>query len=180
MKAFRCLALFVLLLPLIAMAEEAKEKDNQTQKWTVTLGLVTRHVDPSDNTNESSRLLGLSYSNWVAARFSNSYDEASVFCGRRLQTKELHHPRYTDFFYSGKSICRSFTRLRRSFSQPRWRQLDRAAHGRTRIQKNRHRNALCPDTQWRGLHQLFDLSVLTSHKKNRPSKIPATPTNRQK
>jgi len=104
MITFRYLALLVLvvlLLPLIAMAEETKKNDNQTQKWTVILGLVTRHIEPSDNTNESSRMLGLSYSNWVTARFANSYDEASVFCGRRFQTKELHHPRYTDFFIQG-------------------------------------------------------------------------------
>ena len=99
MITFRYLALLVVvLLPLIAMAEETKRNDNQPQKWTVILGLVTRHIEPSDNTNESSRMLGLSYSNWVTARFANSYDEASVFCGKRFQTKELHHPHYTDFY----------------------------------------------------------------------------------
>jgi hypothetical protein len=101
MKAFRYLALFVLLLPLMAMAEETKKKDNQTQKLTIILGLITHHIEPSDNTNESTRMLGLSYSNWTMARFTNSYHEASVFCGKRLQTKELHHPRYTDFFIQG-------------------------------------------------------------------------------
>jgi len=100
MIAFRYLALFVLLLlPLTALAEETKKKDSQTQKWTIILGLVTRHIDPSDDTNESSRMLGLSYSNWTMARFTNSYDEASVFCGKRFQTKELHHPHYTDFIF---------------------------------------------------------------------------------
>jgi len=101
MIAFRYLALFVvvlLLLPLVAMAEETKKKDNQTQKWTIILGLVTQHIDPSDDTNESSRMLGLSYSNWAMAHFTNSYDEASVFCGRRFQTKELRHPHYTVLF----------------------------------------------------------------------------------
>ena len=102
MIAFRYVALFVfLLLPLMAMAEETKKKDNQTQKWTLILGLATRHIGPSDDTNESSRMLGLSYSNWFTTRFTNSYDEASVFCGRRLQTKELHHSRYPDFFLQG-------------------------------------------------------------------------------
>ncbi len=102
MIAFRYLALFVLLLlPLMAKAEEIKEKVNQTQNWTIILGLVTRHVGPSDDTNESSRMLGLSYSNWVMTRFTNSYDEASVFWGRRFQTKELRHPHYTDFFIQG-------------------------------------------------------------------------------
>ena len=101
MIAFRYVALFVLLLPVMAMAEETKGKDNQTQKWTIILGLVTRHIDSSDDTNESSRMLGLSYSNWFTTRFTNSYDEASVFCGRRFQTKELHHPRHPDFFIQG-------------------------------------------------------------------------------
>ena len=104
MITFRYLALLVLvvlLLPLIAMAEEIKKTDNQTQKWTVILGLVTRHIEPSENTNDSNRMLGLSYSNWTMARFTNSYNEASVFCGKRFQTKELRDPRYTDFFIQG-------------------------------------------------------------------------------
>jgi len=102
MIAFRYLVLFVLLLlPLMAMAEETKEKDDQAQNWTVILGLVTRHVAPSDDTNDSSRMLGMSYSNWVMARFTNSYDDASVFWGRRFQTKELRHPRYPNFFIQG-------------------------------------------------------------------------------
>jgi hypothetical protein len=102
--AFRYLVLFLLLLllmPLMAMTEETKKKDKQTQKWTITLGLVTRHVNPTDDTNESNRMLGLSYSNWVMTRFTNSYDEASVFGGRRFQTKELHLPRFNDFFIQG-------------------------------------------------------------------------------
>ncbi len=69
MIAFRYLALsavVVVFLPLTAMAEETKKNDNQTQKWTVILGMVTGHIEPSDNTNESSRMLGLSYSKWVS------------------------------------------------------------------------------------------------------------------
>ena len=85
----------------MAMTEETKEKYQQTPKWTIILGLITRHVSPSDDTNESTRMLGLSYSNWVMARFINSYDDASFFLGKRFQTKELHHPRYTDFFIQG-------------------------------------------------------------------------------
>ena len=117
MIAFRYLALFVvvlLLLPLVAMAEETKKKDNQTQKWTIILGLVTQHIDPSDDTNESSRMLGLSYSNWAMAHFTNSYDEASVFCGRRFQTKELRHPHYTDFFIQGICLSGCFRRIRKT------------------------------------------------------------------
>ncbi len=153
MIAFRYLALFVLLLmPLMAMAEETKQKDNQTQKWTIILGLITAHISPSDDTNESTRMLGLSYSNWVMLRFTNSYDEASFFCGRRLQTKELRHPPLRRFFYPGKSICRSFTRLLRSCTQHRWSDRGRTAYGRIRIQKNRPGNTLYPDIQRRGVH----------------------------
>ncbi len=102
MVAFRYLALFgLLLLPLIANAEETKQKDNQTQKAAIIIGLFTRHLNPSDNTNESTRMLGFSYSNWIIARFTNSYDEASFFSGRRFQTRELHHPRHTDLFIQG-------------------------------------------------------------------------------
>lgn len=103
MIASRSLVLIVLflLLPLIAMAEETKGKNNQRQKWTIIMGLITRHINPSDDTNDSTRMLGLSYSNWVISRFTNSYDQASFFSGRRFQTKKLRHSRNTDFFIQG-------------------------------------------------------------------------------
>ena len=32
---------------------------------------------------------------------SHTCDRAAVFCGKRFQTKELHHPHYTDFYIQG-------------------------------------------------------------------------------
>jgi len=83
------------------MAEDIRGKENQTQEWDMIMGLFTRHVNPSSNTNETTGMLGFSYSNWVVHTFNNSYDERSFFGGRRFQTKALRHPRNRKFFVQG-------------------------------------------------------------------------------
>jgi hypothetical protein len=88
-------------MPLTGMAEETEAKENQVQQWAITVGLFTRHINPSSGTNESLRMLGLSYSDWVILGFSNSYDEQSFFGGKRFQTKKISHPRNRDFFIQG-------------------------------------------------------------------------------
>ena len=95
------LSVFVLLMPLTGMAEETKGKEDQAQQWAITLGLFTRHVNPSSDTNEHSGMLGLSYTDWVILGFSNSYDEQSFFGGRRFQTRKISHPRNRNFFIQG-------------------------------------------------------------------------------
>jgi hypothetical protein len=102
-NALRSLILSVLifLIPLSAMAENRRGKENQEQEYDITLGLFTRHVNPSSNTNETTGMLGFSYSNWVVHTFNNSYEERSFFGGKRFQTKALRHPRYRKFFVQG-------------------------------------------------------------------------------
>jgi len=102
-NAFCRLVLFVLILlmPLSGIAGETEEAENQTIEWGIILGLFTRHVNPSSNTNETTKMLGLTYSNWVVQRFSNSYSESSIFGGRRFHTKKVGHPRNNNFFIQG-------------------------------------------------------------------------------
>lgn len=95
------LPLLILLMPLSGMAQETEEKENQAHEWAITLGLFTRHVNPSKNTNDSTRMLGLSYSNWIMLGFSNSYHERSFFGGKRFQTKKIGHPSNSNFFVQG-------------------------------------------------------------------------------
>lgn len=95
------LSVLILLMPLTGMAEETEGKENPAQQWAITLGLFTRHVNPSSDTNDHSGMLGLSYSDWVILRFSNSYHERSFFGGKRFHTKEIGHPRNSNFFIQG-------------------------------------------------------------------------------
>jgi hypothetical protein len=95
------LSALVLLMPLKGMAEETEKTESPTQQWAMTLGLFTRHVNPSSDTNEHSGMLGLSYSDWFILGFSNSYHDRSIFGGRRFQTKKIHHSRNSNFFVQG-------------------------------------------------------------------------------
>jgi len=95
------LSVLILLMPLTGMAEETEEKENQTIEWGIIVGLFTRHVNPSGNTNESTRMMGLTYSDWVVQRFNNSYSESSIFGGRRFHTKKIGYPRNKNFFIQG-------------------------------------------------------------------------------
>lgn len=95
------LSVLVLLVPLKGMAEETVGKESPTQHWAITLGLFTRHVNPSDDTNEHTGMLGLSYSNWFLLGFSNSYHDQSFFGGRRFQTKKINHSSNSNFFVRG-------------------------------------------------------------------------------
>jgi hypothetical protein len=102
-NVFRSLVLstLIFLIPLSAIAEDRRGKENQAQEYDITLGLFTRHVNPSSNTNETTGMLGFSYSNWVVHTFNNSYEERSFFGGKRFQTKALRHPRNRKFFVQG-------------------------------------------------------------------------------
>ncbi len=95
------LSILVFLMPLTGMAEETDGQENQVQQWAITVGLFTRHVNPSSGTNEHSGMLGLSYSNWAILGFSNSYHDQSFFGGRRFQTKKIHDSGSSNFFVRG-------------------------------------------------------------------------------
>ena len=95
------LCVLLLLTPITGMAEETEGQEALAPRWGITVGLFTRHVNPSGNTNESTKMLGISYSDWYVLTFSNSYDERSVFGGRRFHTKKISHPSNTTFFIQG-------------------------------------------------------------------------------
>ncbi len=95
------LSVLILLMPLTGMAEETVDKESQTQQWGIMLGLFTRHVSPSKNTNDDTEFLGLSYSDWVVQTFSNSHHQRSFFGGKQFHTKKLGHPRDRNFFIQG-------------------------------------------------------------------------------
>ena len=95
------LSVLVFLMPLTGMAEETADTENQTQQWGIILGLFTHHVNPSDNTNDSTGMLGLSYSDWGVIGFKNSYHDRSFFGGKRFHTKKIGHPRNSNFFIQG-------------------------------------------------------------------------------
>lgn len=94
-------SVLILLTPMTGMTEETEGQENQAPQWGITVGLFTRHVNPSGNTNESTKMLGLSYSDWYVLRFSNSYHERSVIGGKRFHTKKISHPRNKNFFIQG-------------------------------------------------------------------------------
>jgi hypothetical protein len=95
------LSVLILLTPMTGSAEEIQDRETQAPRWGIFVGLFTRHVNPSGNTNESTKMLGVSYSDWHALRFSNSYHERSVFGGRRFHTKKIGHPRNKNLFIQG-------------------------------------------------------------------------------
>ena len=68
---------------------------------SLLLGLYTRHVDPSDDTNESSQLLGLGYRDYTVAGFVNSYDDQSYFAGKRFHTQKFSRGGNGDWFVQG-------------------------------------------------------------------------------
>ena len=95
------LSVLLLLIPLTGMTEETEEKETPAGQLDIILGLFTRHVNPSDNTNDATKMLGLSYSDWGVITFSNSYHDRSFFGGKRFHTKKIGHPRNGNFFIQG-------------------------------------------------------------------------------
>ena len=53
------LSVLILLTPMTGSAEEIQDRENQAPRWGIFVGLFTRHVNPSGNTNESTKMLGV-------------------------------------------------------------------------------------------------------------------------
>ena len=60
-----------------------------TGEYSVMISFWTRHVDPSDNTNENTGMIAISYNDYIVSRFMNSYHNQTFFGGKRLHTKEF-------------------------------------------------------------------------------------------
>ena len=83
---------------LLAPPQASYGKDAGT---SLLLGLYTRHVDPSDDTNEYSELIGLGYRDYTVASFVNSYHDRSYFAGKRFHTRRFSPGGTDDWFVQG-------------------------------------------------------------------------------
>lgn len=100
--ATACLVVLVVIVSeRYATAEEDTGPPEKTVDMSITLGLMTRHVKPSDDTNEDSDFLALSYKKFSMARFINSYHDETWFGGLNYRTSQLHLFEGSDFFLQG-------------------------------------------------------------------------------
>ena len=60
-----------------------------TGEFSMLIGFWTRHVDRSDDTNEKTGMIALSYDDYIVSRFINSYNDETFFAGKRLHTKKF-------------------------------------------------------------------------------------------
>ena len=68
---------------------------------SLLVGLYTRHVDPSGDTNEATEFIGLGYRDYTVASFVNSYHDQSYFAGKRYPTRRFHLWGGDDWFVQG-------------------------------------------------------------------------------
>lgn len=94
----------LLLLALAVSAGSAGAADDPPQVGVMTW-LWTRHVNPGSDTNDRSRFLGLGYRDWYAAAFVNSYDDFSVFGGRKFDLHDARLSASGDFFLRFKGYA---------------------------------------------------------------------------
>lgn len=109
-KFFRLIATTACFLVLVGIASEkcatAETEAKPPQKAediSITLGLVTRHLKPSDDTNEDSDFIGLSYKKFSMARFINSYHDETWFGGINVRTSKLNLFKDSDFYLQGNA-----------------------------------------------------------------------------
>jgi hypothetical protein len=84
-----------------AIAEEEAIPSQESVDMSITLGLVTRHVAPGDDTNEDSDFIALSYDQYSISRFKNSYDDETWFGGVNYRTPKLNIFKASDFYFQG-------------------------------------------------------------------------------
>jgi hypothetical protein len=53
------------------------------------IGLWTRHVDSSDDTNEKTGMIAILYNDYMISRFINSYHDETFFAGKRFHTRKF-------------------------------------------------------------------------------------------
>ena len=100
--ATACLVVLVVFVSeRYASAEEETNQPEKTVDMSITLGLLTRHVKPSDDTNDDSDFLALSYKKFSMARFINSYHDETWFGGLNYHTSKLNLFEGSDIFLQG-------------------------------------------------------------------------------
>lgn len=65
-----------------------------TADFSLLVGFWTRHVDPSDDTNEKTDMIALLYNDYMVSRFINSYNDETFLVGKRFYTKKLALPEF--------------------------------------------------------------------------------------
>ena len=93
--------LALLVLSVAALLVSPQASHGRDAGASLLVGLYTRHVDPSDDTNEASELIGLGYRDYTVASFVNSYHDRSYFAGKRFHTRRFHPWGGDDWFIQG-------------------------------------------------------------------------------
>jgi hypothetical protein len=84
-----------------AIAEEKTDPSDETIDISLGLGLVTKHVNPGNDTNEDSDFIALSIDKYSVARFINSYNDETWVWGMNFHTSKWNIYQDSDFFLRG-------------------------------------------------------------------------------
>lgn len=74
---------------------------SESEEMSLMVGLFTKHVDQSDDPNENSQMLAVSYKNYVVSRYVNTWEDPTYFGGKRLQTKKYPYSENNNLFFQG-------------------------------------------------------------------------------
>ena len=111
-------AVGLLLLPTLAIAVDSSDEyaavrssdeyavedssdDSAPKEMSVMVGFFAKHVDQSDDPNESLQMVVVSYDNYVVSRYINTWDDTTYFAGKRFSTNTYAVYRNRDFFFQG-------------------------------------------------------------------------------
>jgi len=92
-----------------AIADEETIPSDETVDIFIALGLVTRHVNPGDDTNEDSDFIALSVDKYSVSRFINSYNDETWFGGLNFHSDKLNIYKDSDFFLQGNLYAGAVT-----------------------------------------------------------------------
>ncbi len=82
-------------------AVEDSSDEPAPKEMSVMVGFFSKHVDQSDDPNESLKMVVVSYDNYVVSRYINTWDDTTYFAGKRFSTNKYAFHRNRDFFLRG-------------------------------------------------------------------------------
>ena len=82
-------------------AVEDSSDESAPKEMSVMVGFFAKHVDQSDDPNESLKMVVVSYDNYVVARYINTWDDTTYFAGKRFATNRYALYENRDFFLQG-------------------------------------------------------------------------------
>ncbi len=111
-------AVGLLLLPTLAIAVDSSDEyaavrssdeyavedssdESAPKEMSFMVGFFAKHVDQSDDPNESLQMVVVSYDNYVVSRYINTWDDTTYFGGKRFSTNKYAVYRNRDFFFQG-------------------------------------------------------------------------------